>query len=866
MGSKYVDSDATIQMIGCILKQPSLLDEEGRYFFSENDFVSDFHRITFGAIYNLYNLGAKNITVKAIEDYLSNRPESYAIYKSGQGPVWLTEAEKNADVSNFEYYYNRVKKMTLLREYSKVGLDTSWLYDPDILDDFDKKQRQNNYLDSLSLNEIADLIDNKILSIRASYIDNSSDESISAATGIDELFASLQEVPDVGQPMYGGLINTITRGMRLGKFYLRSAASGVGKALPNSTRIPTPNGWKTVEEIQPGDYLFDAFGKPTLVKAVYPQGLKEVWEVTFKDGRKAKCCEEHLWSYCTIGQKDFSKEQRKFYTKTLKEISQMQLKGKSGENKILVPMQQPVQYSTKKYTIPPYSFGTLLGDGSFRYDSTNKALFFSSQDEEIVATLADEMGYSYHKNSNFNCNWTFNFKESFDNKRKNVWVEEILKDYPNLWNTKSETKFIPRDYLEGDIQQRFDLLNGLLDTDGSIDKEKGRISYWTVSPILKDNVIELCESLGLKTTYGIDTHKDSLPVYYIHITGPIEQKSKLFKLKRKKELLIKWINNGKKKEKNTFNPIVKIENLHYKENMTCFYVDNNEHLFLMNDFIVTHNTRTMIADFCNCGCNKIWEENEWKDNGEALPCLFISTELELEELQTMMVAFLTNINEENILNNVLSFEERDRIKEAIQIIKESPLYIEIIPDFSLKDIENIIKRNIRLNKCRYIFYDYIHTSMKILEEITRRSGGIKLREDNILFLLSVKLKEICTQFNVFIMSSTQLNGDWKTSAIPDQNLLRGAKSISDKVDYGSILLDVTQEDKEMLQNLIDNDDRIFIMPNVKLSIYKNRRGSYTKCYLWMYADKSTCRFNGLFCTDYNYELIPITETYIHMRV
>ena len=399
MGSKYIDSDATIQMIGCILKQPSLLDEEGRYFFSEDDFVSDFHRITFGAIYNLYNLGAKNITIKAIEDYLSNRPESYAVYKSGQGPVWLTEAEKNADVSNFEYYYNRVKKMTLLREYAKVGLDVSWLYDPDILDDFDKKQRQNNYLDSLSLNEIADLIDNKILSIRASYIDNSSDESISAATGIDELFASLQEVPDVGQPMYGGLINTITRGMRLGKFYLRSAASGVGKS------------------------------------------------------------------------------------------------------------------------------------------------------------------------------------------------------------------------------------------------------------------------------------------------------------------------------------------------------------------------RTMIADFCNCGCNKIWEENEWRDNGEALPCLFISTELELEELQTMMVAFLTNINEENILNNVLSFEERDRIKEAIQIIKESPLYIEIIPDFSLKDIENIIKRNIRLNKCRYIFYDYIHTSMKILEEITRRSGGIKLREDNILFLLSVKLKEICTQFNVFIMSSTQLNGD-----------------------------------------------------------------------------------------------------------
>ena len=73
--------------------------------------------------------------------------------------------------------------------------------------------------------------------------------------------------------------------------------------------------------------------------------------------------------------------------------------------------------------------------------------------------------------------------------------------------------------------------------------------------------------------------------------------------------------------------------------------------------------------------------------------------------------------------------------------------------------------------------------MKILEEITKRSGGVRLREDNILFLLSVKLKEIATEYNVFILSSTQLNGDYRTSDTPDQNLLRGAKSIADWVIF-----------------------------------------------------------------------------------
>ena len=58
-------------------------------------------------------------------------------------------------------------------------------------------------------------------------------------------------------------------------------------------------------------------------------------------------------------------------------------------------------------------------------------------------------------------------------------------------------------------------------------------------------------------------------------------------------------------------------------------------------------------------------------------------------------------------------------------------------------------------------HDYIHTSIKILEEITRRSGGVKLREDNILFMLSTRLKDICNQYGIFIMSATQLNGEKK---------------------------------------------------------------------------------------------------------
>lgn len=101
------------------------------------------------------------------------------------------------------------------------------------------------------------------------------------------------------------------------------------------------------------------------------------------------------------------------------------------------------------------------------------------------------------------------------------------------------------------------------------------------------------------------------------------------------------------------------------------------------------------------------------------------------------------------------------------------------------------------------------------------------------------------------MTGTQLNGDFKTSTTPDQNLLRGAKAIADKSDVSMILLDVTQEDRDELQGIVETLG--MPMPNVKLSVYKNRRGSFTKRYLWMTADKGTCRFNGLFATTYDYD-------------
>lgn len=127
-----------------------------------------------------------------------------------------------------------------------------------------------------------------------------------------------------------------------------------------------------------------------------------------------------------------------------------------------------------------------------------------------------------------------------------------------------------------------------------------------------------------------------------------------------------------------------------------------------------------------------------------------------------------------------------------------------------------------------------------------------------MFMLSARLKDLANQYGIFIMSATQLNASYQDSETPDQNLLRGAKSIADRADVGLILLSVTNEDLAKLEPILASSPN-FKTPNLKLSVYKNRRGSYKGVYLWCDADLGTCRIQPQFCTTWHHELVSIED-------
>ena len=271
-------------------------------------------------------------------------------------------------------------------------------------------------------------------------------------------------------------------------------------------------------------------------------------------------------------------------------------------------------------------------------------------------------------------------------------------------------------------------------------------------------------------------------------------------------------------------------------------------------------TRLMLADACKVAVPYFYDlqEKKWVVNDFSAPTLFITTELEVQEIQTMVISYVSAVDETHILDGKYEEDEEERIQRSIAAISASPLYIEQIPSFNMEDIERIIRKHVTNNNIQYVFFDYVFTSGKMIMEMAQKSRGMKIREDNILYLFLEKMKFLCNKYHIHINTASQLNGEWKNARVADETLLRGAKAMADKLDCGSIVLKVTEADKELLAPILSST--YYKTPNLVYNIYKVRRGRFTKVKLWVYFDYGTLRTEDLFVTTNEYEIIPIEST------
>ena len=277
-------------------------------------------------------------------------------------------------------------------------------------------------------------------------------------------------------------------------------------------------------------------------------------------------------------------------------------------------------------------------------------------------------------------------------------------------------------------------------------------------------------------------------------------------------------------------------------------------------------TRLSTGDACCVSIPKFYDtkEKKWLDTGCDEPTLFITTELEISEIQTLVAAYVSGVPEEKILDGKCSKDEEKRLATAIEAIKNSPLYIEHVPNFNIDDIENTIKKYKARHNVNYVFFDYIHTSLKILSAIASQTRGVNIREDNVLMMFSDRMKTLANALNIHVDTSTQANGDWKNAKDADNSLIQGSKAIANKADCGCVVLPLQEKDKEFLKTVLRHGFQQ--EPNLIYNIYKNRRGSLNNIKLWVFFDYSTCRTTDIFVTTKDNVMLSVRDTDIDVVV
>lgn len=357
-----------------------------------------------------------------------------------------------------------------------------------------------------------------------------------------------------------------------GKTKVLTLQTGAGKAQPLDAKIKIPNGWTTMGDLKIGETISSHDGSLCVVTGIYPQGKKEIYKVTFADGRSTECCGEHLWKVFYV---NTSKNLRWRVVNTLEIIRYL----KMPNPRIYIPLIIPHLGSYKNLPIDPYLLGVILGDGSTRNSNvtitkTNYELF-----DKLKLILPRDLKFS---------DVNHNTKRIVTIETRNSLVKH-LKDL-NLLNKLSYEKFIPNIYFESSIEQRLELLNGLLDTDGTVAKN-GHISFCSTSEALAKGVQYLVRSIGgiayisekiSRYTYNGKKH-NGRKAYTVSIRHP--KPSILFTLSKKRDR----INDDNQYSKKLKLRIKSVELIGEKESQ-CITVSHPDRLYITDDFIVTHNT------------------------------------------------------------------------------------------------------------------------------------------------------------------------------------------------------------------------------------------------------------------------------------
>lgn len=360
--------------------------------------------------------------------------------------------------------------------------------------------------------------------------------------------------------------------------------TGLGKAQPVDSLVMTPSGWSRIGDLRKGDSVIGSDGLPTKVLGIFPQGVKQAYRVTMDDGSSTECCEDHLWAVRTGNSRRFGNE---FHVRSLKQITAAGLMRQKNSTGLRweIPVASPVQFPEKNLPIDPYLLGVLIGDGSMAQN-----LNLTNGDPVMFDIARQHFPLECQYGRTSDDGYTRNITSKVPGFNPLIRALSGL----GMWGCNWYTKFIPEQYLIASVEQRAELLRGLMDTDGYVSKDGKVTQFYSSNGGLTRDFVRLVQSLGgvayvsskVPTLRGKSRAKKGRMAFTVTVSLPNDLVP--FKLPRK---TCRWAPRTKYFPSRRISSVVASR----ETECVCIKVAAADSLYVTDEFIVTHNTIELLS-------------------------------------------------------------------------------------------------------------------------------------------------------------------------------------------------------------------------------------------------------------------------------
>jgi replicative DNA helicase len=720
LGAILIDSDAIVKIADII---------------TAIDFFDVKHQRIYEAIQKLYEKRSP-IDVLTLSDQLKNNGYLDMI----GGAAYLTELTNFVPTAaHVEQYADIVAQKAVRRRLITASQEISGL----------------GYDESSNLRDLIEEAETRLFEVSQQHVKQSvvSIETILAESfeRLDDLHKDKKKIR--GVPTGYKDLDDKLAGLQRSDLFILAARPSMGKAQPLDANILTTIGWKKMGDVAVGDSLASIDGQPSVITDIFAQGIKQIYRVTFSDGRSTEACGEHLW-----------KVQYRSWPAprilTTDEVAVL-LTRKRYQNRLWIDMFTGEYGHFEQLAISSWALGILISEGDLQ------SLRFSTASQHVLSRMQTELGDMYQVNHAGN--YDYRITQSAGHRRPGkfgVWpnpLREQLKEL-GLWGKLSQEKFIPNIYKHASQTDRLQLLQGLLDGDGWAERHR-TVRYSTSSEQLANDVVDLARSLGAwstkktkQTSYTYKgERKSSLPSYIVTIVHP--NPSILFSLPEKRDRTIATVTRSKRPTFTSIEPSRTAE-------AQCIKVSHPSSLYVTDNYTVTHNTALAL----NLAHNIAVQSKE--------PVLFFSLEMSKEQLVDRLLSMESGVDAWALRTGNLTDSDFEKIGQAMGTLSEAPIFIDDSPGITVSDLRTKARREAHQRPLGLIVVDYLQlmsggsrydSSANRVQEISEISRG---------------LKGVARELNVPLLALSQLSRsvESRNPQIPQLADLRESGSIEQDAD------------------------------------------------------------------------------------